>query len=171
MSNITSETSHRSELEGILCCAHHIKYLGLTPETITHVCDNEQAVKDSTVPPETPSAMIRAEGDIILAIHHLRSQLPCELDTRHVFAHQDTRKRRQQKPKPVRPKLIIDCVEEQLARQEHTPAQVTDLGSAASNDSEPWFAATDDDSEVSSLGPSGPSKHLPVGNPYLCESN
>ena len=92
MTNISSYTSHRIKLEGIFRALHHLDLLNITPKMVEQWCDNEQAVKDSTTPPDGPSMMIKAEADIILAIHHLRNRFPFHTSIKHIYGHQDTKK-------------------------------------------------------------------------------
>jgi ribonuclease HI len=92
MTNISSYTSHRIELEGIFRALHHLDLLNITPKMVEQWCDNEQAVKDSTTTPDGPSMMIKAEADIILAIHHLHNRFPFHTNIKHIYGHQDTKK-------------------------------------------------------------------------------
>ncbi len=39
-----------------------------------------------------PSGMLKAEADIILAIHHIKKRSPYRTRIRHVYGHQDTKK-------------------------------------------------------------------------------
>ena len=94
MTNISSYTSHRIELEGIFRALHHLDHLNITPKMVEQWCDNEQAVKDCTATLDGPSMMIKAEADIILAIHHLRNRFPFHTNIQHIYGHQDTRKPR-----------------------------------------------------------------------------
>jgi hypothetical protein len=71
--NVSSYTSHHIELEGIFRALHHLNFLNTTPTMADQWCDNEQAVKDTTIPIENPSRMLKAKADIILAIHHLKN--------------------------------------------------------------------------------------------------
>ncbi len=92
MANISSYTSHHIELEGIFRALHHLDLLNITPTMVEQWYDNEQAVKDSNTPLKDPSMMIKAEADIILAIHHLRNRFPFHTNIQHIYGHQDTRK-------------------------------------------------------------------------------
>ena len=98
MTNISSYTSHRIELEGIFRALHHLDLLNITPKMVEQWCDNEQAVKDSSTTPAGPSMMIKAEADIILAIHHLRNRFPFHTNIKHIYGHQDTRKSKRHIP-------------------------------------------------------------------------
>jgi hypothetical protein len=92
MTNISSYTSHRIELEGIFRALHHLDLLNITPKMVEQWCDNKQAVKDSTTTTDGPSMMIKVEADIILAIHHLRNRFPFHTNIKHIYGHQDTKK-------------------------------------------------------------------------------
>jgi len=92
LTNISSYTSHRIELEGIFHALHHLDLLNIMPKMVEQWCDNEQAVKDSTTTPDGPSMMIKVEADIILAIHHLRNRFPFHTNIKHIYGHQDTKK-------------------------------------------------------------------------------
>ena len=92
MENINSHTSHRIELEGIFRTLHHLDCLKMTPKMVYQWCNNMQAVKDTSNPIQTPSRMLKAEADIILAIHHLKNRHPYQTGIRHVYGHQDTKK-------------------------------------------------------------------------------
>ena len=93
MTNISSYTSHRIELEGIFHTLHHLDLLNITPKMVEQWCDNKQAVKDSTTTLNGPSMMIKVEADTILAmIHHLCNRFPFHTNIQHKYGHQDTRK-------------------------------------------------------------------------------
>ena len=94
LSNISSSSSYRSELEGIFRSLKHVEYLSMAPAEIAHWCDNEAAVNKCMTPLWKPSAMIQPDADILLAIHHLRNTFRTTGTTvvcRHVYGHQDTR--------------------------------------------------------------------------------
>jgi len=92
MESINSLTSHRIELEGIFRALHHLDYLNMSPKMVDQWCDNLQAVKDSDRPIQDPSGMLKAEADIILAIHHIKNRNPYQTRIRHVYGHQDTKR-------------------------------------------------------------------------------
>ena len=91
LSGIGSCSLCQTELEGIFRCLKHIDYLGLIPLEVEHWCDNKQAVLVYKAPPWTPTRIIDADADVLLAIHHLNSQSRYRLSVKHVYAHQDTR--------------------------------------------------------------------------------
>jgi hypothetical protein len=92
MENVSSYTSHHIELDGIFHALHHLVFLNMTPTMADQRCNNKQVVKDTTRPIEDPSRMLKAKADIILAIHHLKNQLPFHTRIRHVYGHQNTKK-------------------------------------------------------------------------------
>lgn len=71
LTNISSISSYRSELEGIYRSLVHIRQLGVTPRELHQWCDNESAVNDSNKPLLTLGTMIKPDADILLAIHRL----------------------------------------------------------------------------------------------------
>lgn len=93
LTNISSLSSYRSELEGIYRSLLHVQYLGLTPIEIQHWCDNESAVNDCNRPLYSPAAMGKSDADLLLAIHHLRTIMEenSRIHCRHIYGHQDTR--------------------------------------------------------------------------------
>lgn len=95
LTNISSLSSYRSELEGIYRSLYHVQYLGMTPSEIQHWCDNESAVNDCNRPLFSPSAMGKPDADLLLAIHHLRTIMEdrIRITCRHIYGHQDTRTR------------------------------------------------------------------------------
>ena len=113
MENINSLTSHRIELEGIFRALHHLDYLNMTPKMIDQWCDNLQAVKDADQPIQDPSGMLKAEADIILAIHHIKNRNPYQTRIRHVYGHQDTKispqTKLQDNPKQAQVLINIAC--------------------------------------------------------------
>lgn len=95
LGNISSLSSYRSELEGIFRSLKHVQYLGLQPGEIQHWCDNESAVNDCNKSLRTPSAMIKPDADILLAIHHLREVMSDDstIICKHIYGHQDSKPR------------------------------------------------------------------------------
>ena len=96
LSDISSLSSYRSELEGIFRSLKHVEYLGMSPTEISHWCDNEAAVNKCMASPWKPSLMIQPDADILLAIHQIRRILLANgtmVICRHIYGHQDSRKR------------------------------------------------------------------------------
>lgn len=93
LENTTSISSYRSELEGmyrgLLDVNIHLKPIG-----IRQWCDNEAAVKKYNTDLYTPSQMIKADADIILAIKHARGKLEHteSVICKNVYGHQDSTK-------------------------------------------------------------------------------
>ncbi len=54
VTNISSYTSHRIELEKYFRALHHLDHLNITPKMVEQWCHNEQAVKDSTATLDSP---------------------------------------------------------------------------------------------------------------------
>ncbi len=92
MESINSYTSHRIELEEIFRALHHLDDLIVTPKMVDQWCNNLQAVKDTTNLIHAPSRMLKAEANIILAIHHIKNRNPYQTRIRHAYGHQDTKK-------------------------------------------------------------------------------
>ena len=104
MSHINAVSSYRSELEGIFRCLSHIEHSGMTPTEVEHWCDNERSVISSTLPPSTPSKMITADADLVLAIHRIKASLTMPVHCRHMYEHQDTKKRKDKEKKETEEK-------------------------------------------------------------------
>ena len=118
LENISSVSSHRAELEGIFRLMKHIEALEMTTEQIAEMiqsCDNEKAVAGSNVPPATPSQMMLADSDVVMAIHHLRTSLPELRQCRHVYGHQNERTRNTRSS--VLKRIVLDCDAEKRARR------------------------------------------------------
>jgi len=93
MTNISSVNSYRAELEGAYRALHHMELLGEDPaEFVTQWFDNESGVLTSNIPPTSRKSMMQPEGDLILAIHHLKKKIAGEIVSKHVRGHQDTRR-------------------------------------------------------------------------------
>ena len=75
MANINAVSSYRSELEGVFRSLKHLEYLNITPKEVRQWCDNERSVISSREPPTRTGGMIKANVDLILAIHHLKNNL------------------------------------------------------------------------------------------------
>lgn len=69
LSDISSASSYRSELEGIFRGLKHVKLLNLTPTEIHQYCNNKAAGDKCMHQPWRPGDMIQADANIILAIH------------------------------------------------------------------------------------------------------
>ena len=96
LSGISSLSSYRSELEGIFRSLKHIEFLGMSASEINMWCDNEAAVDKCSGSLWSPKQMIQPEADILLAIHAIRqyfSSSGTQVTCRHIYAHQDTRRR------------------------------------------------------------------------------
>ena len=91
----------------------HIEELHLTPKEAEGWFDNEQAVHDSNEPLTYQKQMTSPDADIILAIHHLRNRFPFHTVIRHVYGHQDDKKREKTVEKRKGP--IIDDPDEVAA--------------------------------------------------------
>ena len=89
VSDINSVGSYQEELGGIFRSLKYIKALGLTPHEVSKWCDNKRSVIDTNETPNQPEDMIRAEVDLVLAIHKLKNIVKFKLDCRHVYGHQD----------------------------------------------------------------------------------
>lgn len=96
---VNATSSYRSEANNVFRGLAHIQYLGLTPKEVAQWCDNEQVVKDSETPLDTPKKMLHADADMILAIHHLRNRADFHVTLRHVYGHQDTKSIEERKAK------------------------------------------------------------------------
>ena len=97
MTNISSVNSYRVELEGLYRALCHIQYLGIEPdEDITQWFDNESGAFTSNRPMLTGRDTIQPEGDLLMAIQHLRQKLPFGVISKHVRGHQDTAKKKKE---------------------------------------------------------------------------
>ena len=95
MTNISSVNSYRAELEGLYRSLYHIHYLGMKPEKdITQWFDNESGAFTSNRPIKTGRETMQPEGDLLLAIQHLRKKVPFRVVSNHVRGHQDTAKKK-----------------------------------------------------------------------------
>ncbi len=104
ISNISSVTTYRSELEGIYRSLYHIRFLAWSPSHIQQWCDNKAAINNSALDLVCPSKMTN-HADILLAIAALRHKFSCPLLQTHVYGHQDVR-RDDQIPPPASPLSI-----------------------------------------------------------------
>ena len=99
LSDVNSVTSYRSELEGVFRSLKHMEYLNMTPSEVKQWCDNELSVKSSRSAPDRPAQMLHADADLVLAIHSLKDKLQFPIDCRHVYGHQDDKKKKDKKKK------------------------------------------------------------------------
>ena len=93
MEDVNHVTAYRSELEGIFRTLSQLNYLNMTPSEVLHWCDNEQSVASTAKPLSYAGGMLDADADLVLAIHTLKSELPFPVDCRHVYGHQDDKKK------------------------------------------------------------------------------
>jgi ribonuclease HI len=114
MSDTSSLTSYRIELEGIFRALKHIEYLGLKPTEIEQWCDNKAAVI-KTEKELSPKEMIAPEGDIILAIHALRAKLQVPITCNHVYGHQDGKNKAKSRNKPMKQEVQMNIGCDELA--------------------------------------------------------
>ena len=92
LTNISSITSYRGELEGIYRALVHSKMRQLWPRRIKLWCDNKAAIDKSATPLHTPGEMVQPEADVLLAIQALQRDSPATTCSfHHVYGHQDTR--------------------------------------------------------------------------------
>lgn len=92
ITNISSLSSYRGELEGIYRALRHMLQRNLSPELIDFGCDNKAAIDNLNTSYRTPAMMLQPEADIILATHALTAGLPHTLvKFSHIYGHQDTR--------------------------------------------------------------------------------
>ena len=116
MTNISSLTSYRVELEGVYRALKHIEFLGLKPEEIDQWCDNKAAVTKCDLDTLPPKERIAPEADIILAIHHLKQKLKVPIRCGHVYGHQDGKNKSQStKRLSEQAKMNIGCDERATA--------------------------------------------------------
>ena len=95
MTDISSVNAYRSELEGIFRSLFHMEQTGMIPaEEVIQWCDNLSGIEKCRNRPMTGKDVMAAEGDIILAIHHLKERLTCKVTHKHVHGHQDTKRRK-----------------------------------------------------------------------------
>ena len=99
---ISSTTSHRAELEGAFRLLKHIKLYGMKSTEVEQWYDNLRAVHSTNEEIWSPKGMGKSEADRILAIHHLKKDLPNLKEYKHVYARQDTRNT--EKPTDVKQK-------------------------------------------------------------------
>ncbi|KAL7505232.1 hypothetical protein ACHAXN_004474 [Cyclotella atomus] len=98
--NVSSVSSTRAELEGSFRSLKHIEYLGLEPEETERWIDNLTAVRasDSSFKMK-PKNMLDPDADLVLAIQAITKSLTRKDSCKHVYSHQDERKRGMEKEK------------------------------------------------------------------------
>jgi hypothetical protein len=98
--NTSSVSSTRAELEGSFRSLKHIEYLGLEPEETERWIDNLTAVRASDPSFQMrPRNMIDPDADLVLAIQAITKSLTRADSCKHVYSHQDERKRERNKEK------------------------------------------------------------------------
>ena len=122
MADVNHVTAYRSELEGIFRTLSQLDYLNMTPSDVLHWCDNEQSVASTAKPPSYAGGMLDADAHLVLAIHTLKSKLPFPVDCRHVYGHQDDKKKRKKMKEMEKAKRKLKEMEKaKSARQrQHT---------------------------------------------------
>ena len=78
---------HSSRLT--FCSLSTIEHLQLDPTQVIQWCDNLMAFKGTYEPLCCPKAMVAADVDIILAIHHLPKTIKYPTICQHVYVHHD----------------------------------------------------------------------------------
>ena len=152
LANISSLSSYRVELEGIFRSLRHIGELGMTPREVAQWCDNLSAVESSNNPIFSPRGMLLPDADVILAIHHLKSRLPFLVNCRHVYGHQDTRKKKADKKEKTTGMVIENPLEQQAtaeAKQVTTQPDSDDIESLPDDNNNSFS----DESAISELFP------------------
>jgi hypothetical protein len=137
MTDISSVSSYRSELEGIFRSLKHLEYKNVTPTMVQHWCDNERGVISSNTPPWCPADMMKADADLVLAIHHLKSTLPFPVKCQHVYGHQDSKKR---KKKEEEKEDLKSKLSEADSKRSPTPPTISKLF-GLDNENEPLISA------------------------------
>ena len=93
MTKMGSINSYRAELEGMYRALCHIHQLGLTANgPVTQWCDNQGGVIMTDKELKTGTEKMQPEADILMAIQHIKDQLPFPVTSQHVKGHQDTKK-------------------------------------------------------------------------------
>jgi hypothetical protein len=83
-------------------------------------CNNLRTVHSTNEELRSSKGMGKPKADTILAIHHLKKDLPNVKDCRHVYADQDTRTVTVKKPADAKQKkkgMTIDCTIEKITTQ------------------------------------------------------
>lgn len=93
ITNVSSVTSYRGELEGLYRSLLHVMSRHLAPRRLEFWCDNKAAIDKSTASLYTPGSMTQPEADVILAIQATCRDLQhTDYSFHHVYGHQDTRR-------------------------------------------------------------------------------
>ena len=92
ITQLSSLTSYRGELEGIYRALRHTLQRFLSLTVIEFGCDNKAAIDRLNLTHLTPAMMIQPEADILLAIRALTGGIRTQVNFSHVYGHQDTRR-------------------------------------------------------------------------------
>eukprot|EP00956_Cyclotella_meneghiniana_P045230 scaffold360113_cov96-Cyclotella_meneghiniana.AAC.2 len=156
VTNISSLSSYRAELEGTFRLLKHIDYLGMSPDEVTHWCNNEAAVNATNMQSiHTPGDMLSPDMDIILAILHHKQRMSYTIQCKHVLAHQDTKKRKSKEEKDREKKL--------KAKERRARIREVDVGDGThtpSPESSPSHSTTSDNSNGLDSTISSPRQEL-----------
>ena len=95
MTNVNDASSYRTELEGVFRLLKYMQYANMRPDELRQWCDNKESVESCNTKPTYPSAMIQPAADLVLAIHHVKEQLGFPVTCKHVYGHQDDKKKRE----------------------------------------------------------------------------
>ena len=100
LERMASMTSYRSELEGMYRGLKHLATAEIKTGIIYQWCDNEAAVNRSNEGLYGPGEMLRPDADILLALTETKNEMEetTKVICRHVYGHQDTRKRPAKEP-------------------------------------------------------------------------
>ena len=91
MKDVSSILSYRLELEGSYRLLTHTQMCGMEDVEIAQWGDNLRAVNSTKREPSSPKDMIRPKVCLVLAIHNKKRKMPNVKESKHVYAHQDTR--------------------------------------------------------------------------------
>ena len=107
ITQVSSLSSYRGELEGIYRALRHVLERHLSPQRLELWCDNKAAI-DNLQPTWTmPPQMVQPEADVILATRALVTDLaPIQITFHHVYGHQDTRPRQHRAVIDVSPSSV-----------------------------------------------------------------
>jgi len=142
----------------------------MTQNEVAQWCDNLSAVESSNNPIFSPRGMLLPDTDVILAIHYLKFRLPFLVNCRHVYGHQESRNRKDNKNESQPTGMVIENLQEQQAT-----AEVEQGNEQPDNDDTEWLP---DDSSDSFSDESAISKLFQcfkqpavstINNPYIKE--